>query len=182
MVLYTHLNIFADYFIATAAVTVPPITVVTFNQSSYTVDENAGLVQLTIVISMSSTSDITVQVTTANVTAFGEHMYVINYYLKLHHTINIGGGIDYNSGPYNITFSTGVTTVLLNISINNDNILEGNEDFIVSINNSTLPDNVITNTSGTATVTIRDDDSKLKRKFSEVLAVATCVRAYIPYQ
>ena len=112
---------------------------------------------------MSSTSAITVQVTTANVTAFGE--YIINYYSQLHHTINIGGGIDYNSGPYNITFSTGVTTVLLNISINNDNILEGNEEFIVSINNSTLPNNVITNTSGTATVTIRDDDSKLKRKF-----------------
>ena len=63
-------------FIATAIVTVPPITVVTFNQSTYSVNENAGLVQLTIVISMSSTSDITVQVTTANFTAFGEHTYI----------------------------------------------------------------------------------------------------------
>ena len=58
---------------ATAAVPVPPITVVTFSQSSYSVNENAGLVQLTVVISMSSTSDIIVQVTTANVTAFGEY-------------------------------------------------------------------------------------------------------------
>ena len=54
--------------------------------------------------------------------------------------------------------------MFLNISITNDNISEGNEEFIISINNSTLPDNVITNTSGTAAVTIRDDDSKLKRK------------------
>jgi len=63
-----------------------------------------------------------------------------------------------------------VTTLLLNISINNDNVLEGNEEFIVSINNSTLPNNVVTNTSGTASVTIRDDDSKLKRKSGAFLS------------
>ena len=48
-----------------------------------------------------------------------------------------------------------------NITINNDDILEDDEQFILIINNSSLPDNVITDSNSRATVTIRNDDSKL---------------------
>ena len=55
-----------------------------------------------------------------------------------------------------------------NVSIYNDNILEGNEQFILNINNASLPDNVFANSSSTTTVVLRDDDSKLslQRKFN----------------
>ena len=48
-----------------------------------------------------------------------------------------------------------------NISIYNDTILEGNEQFTLNINNATLRNNIITNSSSRATMIIRDDDSKL---------------------
>jgi len=51
--------------------------------------------------------------------------------------------------------------VSFNITINNDDILEDDEQFILIINSSSLPDNVITDSNSRATVTIRNDDSKL---------------------
>ena len=72
----------------------------------------------------------------------------------------LGKDVDYQSGPYNVTFPTGITAVSLNVPITNDNILEEDEEFTVKINNASLPENFITNTSGIATVTIRNDDGK----------------------
>ena len=92
--------------------------------------------------------------------------------------IYVGEGVDYNSGPYSVTFPTGVTAVSFNVSINNDNILEGNEEFILNINNASLPDNVVTNNSGTATVTISDDDSKFLLH-KNLRYMRTYVRMYI---
>ena len=50
-----------------------------------------------------------------------------------------GGGVDYNSGPYNVIFPAGVTSVSLNIIINNDYVLEYNETFYLTIINGSLP-------------------------------------------
>ena len=65
-------------------------------------------------------------------------------------------GDDYNSGPYNITFYAGVTYIIFNISINNDNILEEDEEFslIIEHNNNTF------HGYHEATVIIKNDDSK----------------------
>ena len=49
--------------------TVLPIT---FNQSTYSIMENAGLVQPVLLLSMSLSTDITIQVTSVDVTATGE--------------------------------------------------------------------------------------------------------------
>ena len=72
-----------------------------------------------------------------------------------------GGGVDYNSGPY---FITGVMKLVLNILINNDNILEGNEAFILTILHDLLSSNRGINlTVGNypqATVTIVDTTSE----------------------
>ena len=69
----------------------------------------------------------------------------------------VGGGVDYNSGPYTVQFNAGVTHVPFDVSINEDDILEGNETFNLIIDSSSLPSKV-TIANGQATVTIVDND------------------------
>ena len=71
-----------------------------------------------------------------------------------------GGGVDYDSGPYTVTFSAGVISVPFDVLINNDNIYEGNEDFDLTIMRTTLPDGVKDHDPFRTTVTIVDDDGE----------------------
>ena len=71
-----------------------------------------------------------------------------------------GGGVDYVSGPYTVTFPAGQTRATFNVPITDDNISEGNENFILTINSSSLPTGVTVGDPGQATVTIVDDDGK----------------------
>ena len=68
--------------------------------------------------------------------------------------------MDYDSGPYTVTFPAGQTTVIFNILINDDNILEGNENFILTINASSLSNGVTRDGPYQATVTIVDNDDR----------------------
>ena len=68
--------------------------------------------------------------------------------------------MDYTSGSYSVTFPAGVTSVPFNIPINDDNILEDNENFTLTIN-SLLPTGVMVGNLSQATVTIVDNDCKL---------------------
>ena len=68
--------------------------------------------------------------------------------------------MDYGSGPYTVTFPAGVTIVPFNIPINDDNIFEGNEDFMLTIDPSSLPTGGTVGNPGQATVTIVDNDRK----------------------
>ena len=72
----------------------------------------------------------------------------------------VGGGVDYNSGPYSVQFDAGIIHVSFTVLIINDNILETNERFNLNINGSTLPDSVTVGDLGQATVTIVANDSK----------------------
>ena len=74
----------------------------------------------------------------------------------------IGGGVDYDSGPYTVTIPAGITVVPFNIPIIDDRILEGSEDFNLTIDISSLPNNVTTGSPQQATVTIAEDDCKYK--------------------
>ena len=67
--------------------------------------------------------------------------------------------MDYISGPYSVTFPAGVTSVPLNIPINDDNIFEINEKFILTIISS-LSTGVQSGNPNQATVTIEDNDRK----------------------
>jgi len=73
-----------------------------------------------------------------------------------------GGGVDYDSGPYTVTFPAGVISVPFDVTINNDNIMESSEDFNLTIVQRTLPTGVKrSNHRSSSTVTIHDNDRKL---------------------
>jgi len=71
-----------------------------------------------------------------------------------------GHDIDYGSGPYTITFPAGETSVQFNIVINDDNIVEGSEEFSLAIQRKSLPATVTRTKPGQTTITILDNDSK----------------------
>ena len=69
-----------------------------------------------------------------------------------------GGGVDYTSGPYTVTFLAGETNASFNVPINDDNIFEGNETFNITI--ASLPGDCSVGAVDNATVLIVDDDCK----------------------
>ena len=79
---------------------------------------------------------------------------------KYCNNVIVGEGVDYNSGPYSIRFDVGATRVSLNISINDDDILEYSETFNLNVNESLLPNSVQVGDYGQTTVTILDNDCK----------------------
>ena len=68
--------------------------------------------------------------------------------------------MDYTSGPYIVTIPAGQTTATFDIPIPDDMILEGDENFMLTINETSLPTGVTRGTPGEARVTIVDDDCK----------------------
>ena len=68
--------------------------------------------------------------------------------------------MDYTSGPYTVTFLAGEESVSLGISINDDNIFEHNENFVLTINVSSLPTGVTIGNHNKTIVTIVDNDGK----------------------
>ena len=76
-------------------------------------------------------------------------------------TFVLGGGIDYSSGPYTATFVSGTTNTLFDVTISDNNVYRGNVYFNITINPSSLPNNVIVGDTGQVRVIIVDDDSKL---------------------
>ena len=72
-----------------------------------------------------------------------------------------GGGVDYDSGPYTVRFSAGQTSVIFNVPITDDNILEADESFSLTIIiRNSLPNRVTYDGDGPAEVTIVDNDRK----------------------
>ena len=72
----------------------------------------------------------------------------------------IGGGVDYDSGPYTVTVPAGETSTSFNVSITNDDISERTENLNLIINASSIPDYVIVINPNQARVTIVDNDGK----------------------
>ena len=69
--------------------------------------------------------------------------------------------MDYGSGPYIVMIPAGQTKATFDVPIIDDMILENNEDFMLIIDETTLPDNVTRGDPGEATVNIVDNDRKL---------------------
>ena len=74
---------------------------------------------------------------------------------------NVTGGVDYDSGPYTVTFPAGVTSVSFHVPIINDGVLDIDETLTLTIaDGNSLPDRVTRGDPGQAKVTISDDDGK----------------------
>ena len=116
---------------------IPVVISVYFEQSTYNVNEDDGVVQPVLVLSSPPVVNITVYVLSIDGSA-------------VHET-------DYELETHEVTFHSGDNKTTLNIAITNDTVWEPNEDFILTINASSLPSNV--NVSNT-TVTILNDDGK----------------------
>ena len=67
---------------------------------------------------------------------------------------------DYGCGSYMVNFNAGETRVSFNISILDNDILENDKTFILTIDHSSLPNNVDVGTPNETEITIVDDDSK----------------------
>ena len=80
--------------------------------------------------------------------------------VSYNHNVPTGGGVDYDSGPYTVTFTAGQTSASFSVPINNDNILEVDKFFTLTIVFSTLPDGVTHGARGETTVFIVDDDGE----------------------
>ena len=128
----------------------------TFSNRTYGVDEDGGPAQPVLVLSNPSSTDITVQVRDASDTATSECTNII--IININSTLT--GGDDYGPGIYSVVIPAGMTMVPFDISIVDDSILEGDEDFDIVIVPGTLPDGVTRGDPGRATVTIADNDRK----------------------
>ena len=67
---------------------------------------------------------------------------------------------DDSSGPYYITLAAGMTRISFNVSILDDKILEEDENFVLTIDPSSLPCSLTTGDHDQATVTILEDECK----------------------
>ena len=74
----------------------------------------------------------------------------------------IGEGEDYGSGPYSVTIPAKATTAQFDVAINDDKVLEMDENFILTIDISSLSDRVMS-TNHETTVIIVDNDGKYYR-------------------
>ena len=83
---------------------------------------------------------------------------------------------DYNTGPYTVTFPAGINRTLLSVTISDDNTVEENENFILFIDRSSLPNNVAIGDRSQTTVTIVDDDSTMDDKCKSSGLAAISVR------
>ena len=74
----------------------------------------------------------------------------------------IGNNIDFDSAPQNITITAGTNSSTIQITVINDNIVEGNETFIMSLTVPTsLGPGITTGAITSATATIIDTSSKI---------------------
>ena len=71
------------------------------------------------------------------------------------------GSDDYDTGPYFLTIPAGTTSIAFNTTIiSDDNVLEEDEIFYLTIDSSSLPNDITTGSPLQVTVTIMDDDCK----------------------
>ncbi|XP_065913825.1 sodium/calcium exchanger 2-like [Dysidea avara] len=117
-----------------------PYANVRFRKTIYRIGEGSGEVSIELTLSSSLSTDITVQIKSNDITA-------------------TGGGVDYDSGTYNVTFSAGSTVATFTIPITNDNTTEQDETFKLTILEDSLPTCAfIFRFASSSKVTIVDDD------------------------
>ena len=144
---------------------------VRFGMATYSVNERSIRRQRNVVVNLilsnpsSKAITLSVQGTDDTATGMNTAYHVHNVYL-----IYTGGGIDYDSGPYTVSFPAGMTSISFDVPITDDNILENNEQFHLIFSN-TLPDHVTIGNPSQTIVTITDNDSKISVLISFFVAL-----------
>ena len=72
----------------------------------------------------------------------------------------LGNGQDYDSGQYNITFAAGVVNISFGIQITDDQVLEQDEFFVLSLHSLFNNNNITVGNVSQAVVIILNTDSK----------------------
>ena len=67
--------------------------------------------------------------------------------------------MDYISGPYTVRFPAGQITATFNVPIIDNDIVEGNENFMLNINETSLLTGITRGDPGGSTVLIVDNDN-----------------------
>ena len=133
----------------------------TFSESIYNISENDGHIQPALILSNPLSTNFTVQVfSSTDDPAIGEYIdyqeskwiIIITFYLV--------GNDDYDSGPYTVTFPSGVTNASFNVTIIDNDQYESTETFYLIINSFSLPYNMYISNPSQAIVIISDDDSE----------------------
>ena len=75
-------------------------------------------------------------------------------------TFYLVGNDDYDSGPYTVTFPSGVANASFNVTIIDNDQYESTETFYLIINSFSLPYNMYISNPSQAIVIISDDDSE----------------------
>ena len=88
------------------------------------------------------------------------HVYELH---ALYYCLVCSGDTDYNSSAINVTFPIEDTSyrAFFEVSIYNDNLVEGNETFFLVIDNSSLPEDVSLGRPHQLNVTITEGNSML---------------------
>ena len=107
-----------------------------FNQLTYSINENSEVVQVGLVLSNPSSTDITVKVS------------------------DYGNTAAYTIKTSTVTFAAGTTIATFNVSINDDTIAESNKKFTLTVDPYSLPIGITVGYPYQTTVTIMDDDRK----------------------
>lgn len=125
-----------------------------FEQSTYDVDEDAGLVRLVLLFNGVIPFSFSVQANATGGSATGKCVCPKNICNVCY---NYSLGEDYGFSEL-FTVEANMTNFLFNVRIEDDNIFEGNEDFILTI--EILSSNIMVDEPGQTTITIIDDDRK----------------------
>ena len=124
---------------------------VNFSQARYSFVEGSGNVLIELMFSNPSSFDIIVHVMWDDITATG---------LNNSACLESDDTEDYLHGVYSVMFSVNMTMQLLNFTICDDDVLEEEETFSLTIVSNSNPDNVTNGSPDSVTVIIMDNDRK----------------------
>ena len=146
-----------------------PVFTIGFNKTAYSVSEDAGSVYITLSVQNEVLDrDVIVTLSTVNGTAMCESLKPLHLNVQFHwhhcqstpcvHYLISPAGMDYEAVTTNLTFNVSMPTQMVTILIFDDLIVENDKSFRVTL--ATF-DTAVTQRLQTASVTIRDNDSKL---------------------
>ena len=134
---------------ATSTPTPIPTPTVEFSTAATTVGEEDGTVTLTVTLSAEQADDVTVDYTTGEVSA--------------------DEGVDYNDATGTLTIPAGDLSATIDVTINNDTDIEGDEDFEANLSNPST--GVELGDTDVVTVTIDDDETPVTVSIASVTVV-----------